>query len=500
MATSLQLLCTSAMGQPVSTTPSASGSLPVPAPSARLPATVTTRHRLVLPYGTLSFTATAGSIAIRDQHGTVLADIAYVAYQRDNADPYHRPVTFAFNGGPGVASAWLQVGAVGPWRVALTAAEADQPSAVPALVANAETWLDFTDLVFIDPAGAGYSQIRGDNPLARRTLWWVNGDTWSLGSVLQQWLRQNQREFSPRYLLGESYGGYRAVRMAQMLQHGWGIPISAMVLISPWLGVGSQGWGFDPIYWAARLPTEVAIARARHGPVTRDQLADVEDYTATDYITDLMHGPRDSAAVERMSTRVAVLTGLDPSVVWRQQGRLPNAAVLRDPIDPNGPVGSPYDGTLGAPESTAARADGFRDPVVGDMQTRVMAAMLAIYDQQLNWHPTVSYHLLNEDANKQWSYDSGMVRPDGVAFLVDALSRDSNLRVLVTHGLFDLVTPYFQTELALKQLPEIGEPGRVRLKVYPGGHTFYSNDASRAALHDDARALLGREEASTAVR
>ncbi|MGA8196370.1 MAG: hypothetical protein WB902_23730, partial [Acetobacteraceae bacterium] len=182
-----------------------------------LPADVTTQHTLELPDRTLRFSATAGAIRLADDKGAPRADVAFIAYRLDGADPRNRPVTFAFNGGPGMASGWLQVGAVGPWRIRL-GADATIPSASPDPMPNAETWLDFTDLVFIDPPGTGYSRILASGDDARRSLWSVEGDIAALAEVIRRWLDRNERSVSPKYLLGESYGGFRAPRLARALQ------------------------------------------------------------------------------------------------------------------------------------------------------------------------------------------------------------------------------------------------------------------------------------------
>ena len=143
--------------------------------AVHLPADVTTHQALALPGRELKFTATAGSIRLRDGKDAPLTDIAFVAYQKEGADIATRPVTFVLNGGPGMASAWLQMGAVGPWRVRLDPAT-DGPSATAVPIPNADTWLDFTDLVFIDPPGTGYSHILTTDAEARRHLWSVGGD------------------------------------------------------------------------------------------------------------------------------------------------------------------------------------------------------------------------------------------------------------------------------------------------------------------------------------
>ena len=181
------------------------------------PADSTTEHELKLPGRTLRFSATAGLLRLSDQNQTPHADIAFIAYQLESNTRSSRPVTFVFNGGPGHASGWLNVGAIGPWRIPL-AGEASVPSGSAEPLPNADTWLDFTDLVFIDPAGTGYSRIIATDEAVRRRLWSMEGDIQSLAEIIRRWLDQNDRIVSPKYILGESYGGFRAPRLARELQ------------------------------------------------------------------------------------------------------------------------------------------------------------------------------------------------------------------------------------------------------------------------------------------
>ena len=174
----------------------------------RLPPDSTTKHTLALPGRTLNFSATAGSIRLFDDKGEPQADIAYNSYQLDGRDSASRPVTFFFNGGPGASSAWLQLGAAGPWRVSI-AGEGAVSSATPDLLPNAETWLDFTDLVFIDPVGTGYSRFVATGDDARKRFYSIDGDVSAVALVIRRWLEKNDRLQSPKFVTGESYGCIR---------------------------------------------------------------------------------------------------------------------------------------------------------------------------------------------------------------------------------------------------------------------------------------------------
>jgi carboxypeptidase C (cathepsin A) len=190
---------------------------PVAAELHRLPPDSTTKQTLVLPGRTLAFTATAGSIRLFDDKGEPQADIAYTAYRLDGVDPVSRPVTFLFNGGPGAASAFLQFGAAGPWRLAIDG-DAAVASASPDLQPNAETWLDFTDLVFIDPVGTGYSRFVASGEDARKRFFSIDGDVNSIAVTIRRWLEKYDRLLSPKFIAGESYGGIRGPKIVRELQ------------------------------------------------------------------------------------------------------------------------------------------------------------------------------------------------------------------------------------------------------------------------------------------
>src|SRR6185312_654453 len=439
---------------------------------------------------TLHFAATAGAIRLTDDKGTARAEVAFVAYRAEGADPRTRPVAFVFNGGPGMASAWLQVGAGGPWRVAL-GGEAGGPSASPEPIPNAETWLDFTDLVFIDPPGTGYSRIVAAGDDARRHFWSVNGDIEALAETIRRWLDRNDRGLSPKYILGESYGGFRAPRLARTLLSDYGVGVAGLVLLSPLLDLHRESERYDPFAWVNRLPSQVAAARALQGPVTRADVADAETYAATDYLLDLVRGEHDPAALDRLAEHVAALTGIDPAVVRRARGRLDTDVFLHELERRNGHVGSVYDATISSPDPNPRRPlSDYPDPVLEGFKGPVTTAMVAIYGGKLNWRPDAVYHLSNDAVFAHWDWGHGMGRPEAVSALQAALSLDPRLHVLIAHGLFDLRTPYFATALILRGLPDVGAADRVRLTVYPGGHMFYSQDASRSALRDDIRALF----------
>jgi carboxypeptidase C (cathepsin A) len=457
----------------------------------KLPPDSVTQHVLELPGRTLRFTATAGSLPLVDPNGGLQAEIGITSYVLQGADPAARPVTFALNGGPGAASAYLHLLVLGPWRLPLDGPTIS-PSAPATLVPNAETWLDFTDLVFIDPVDTGYSRAVGSGEEVRDRYFSIDGDVGTLSAVIARWLRQNNRLASPKFLVGESYGGFRAPRIAHQLQKDIGVGLNGIAMVSPVLDFG---WFSQPRHapWvhAVRLPSYVAAAREGREPVTRDALRDAEAYAAADYLVDLTRGLQDKDAVERVVAKVQGLTGLDPEVVRRQAGRLDMHTVQRELSRARGRVVSAYDAGVSGfdPDPTAYRSD-HEDPGLTAMTAPLTSAIVTHLWQTLNWKvPDQRYNLLNGSVNGSWRWGRRRGSAESVSALAQALALDGNLQALVVHGFTDLVTPYFASELLLRQLPpNLAE--RAKLSVYPGGHMFYTRDGSRAAFRADGQAMI----------
>ena len=458
-----------------------------PAPPRPMPPEAVTRHTVELPGRALKFTAAAGAFRLGPSEGAPLADIGYIAYTLDGAEPGSRPVTFAFNGGPGASSAWLHLGAMGPWRVTMDAAAPGPHAAGP----NAETWLDFTDMVFVDPAGTGLSRLLQDSEEGRRKIWSVDGDIGSLTEVMRRWLERAHRMASPKYIVGESYGGFRGPRLVRQMHIGEGIGIDGLILVSPMLDYGGRSASLDPLTWATRLPSMTASARERAGAtVTQESQADVEHYAAGEFVTDFLRGERDGDALDRIAARVAAFTQLDPAQVRARGGRIDWTMVLRR--DPNR-IGGVYDSTITGPNPFPLNPYSYpSDPIADGLRATMTTAMLELYGGRLNWLPEGRYEVLNGNVGRQWDYGRNNTRPDSVNALRADLALDPKLRVLVLHGFNDLATPYFMTKLELDQIAPAVAGDRLKLVVLPGGHMMYIRDASRQALREEAARLFAR--------
>jgi carboxypeptidase C (cathepsin A) len=460
---------------------------PPAAEQHRLPPDSTTRQTLALPGRTLDFTATAGSIRLFDDKGEPQADIAHTSYQLESVDRASRPVTFLFNGGPGASSAWLQFGDAGPWRVSITG-EGALSSATPDLLPNAETWLDFTDLVFIDPVGTGYSRFVASGEDARKRFYSVDGDVSAIALVIRRWLEKYDRLLSPKFVAGESYGGIRGPKIVRNLQTQQGVGVRGLIMVSPLFDYRDFS-GSSVLQYMYTLPSMAAVAREAKGAVTRADLADVERYAQGEFMADLIKGQADREATTRLADKVAALTGIDQAVSRRLAGRFEVGEFRREFDRRNGRVTGRYDASVSGfdpyPDSSYFL---FGDPSGDSLMAPLTSAAVDLTTRKLNWRPDGSYHLLNEAVNRAWDFGRGPA--ESVSQLRQILALDPKMKLLVGHGLFDLATPYFGSKVILDQLPAYARSDRVKLVVYPGGHMFYSRDATRQAFRAEVEKMM----------
>jgi carboxypeptidase C (cathepsin A) len=438
---------------------------------------------------TLAFSATAGSLRLFNGRGEPSADIAYTAYQLDGTDPRSRPVTFFFNGGPGASSAYLQLGCAGPWRLSIEG-EGAVSSASPELKPNAETWLDFTDLVFIDPVDTGYSRFVSTDEDVRKRFFSVDGDVNALAVAIRRYLEKTDRLLSPKFVVSESYGGIRGPKIVRELQTEQGVGVRGLILISPLLDFREFG-GTSLLQYVISLPSMAAVARQAKQPVTRADMADVEAYARGDFLNDLIKGEADREATTRLADSVSALTSIDQAVARRLAGRLGISEFRREFDRRDGKVAGRYDGSvLGFDPDPDSSEGHFGDPSGDPLIAPLTSAAVDLTTHTLNWRPDGPYHLLNGSVERSWDFGRGINPAQSISELRKILALDPKLKLLVGHGLFDLATPYFGSKIWLDQLPAYASPDRVKFEVYPGGHMFYSRDASRQAFRSEAEALM----------
>ncbi|MGY4334078.1 carboxypeptidase C (cathepsin A) [Bradyrhizobium sp. LB7.2] len=353
----------------------------------------------------------------------------------------------------------------------------------------AETWLDFTDLVFIDPVSTGYSRFIASGEDARKSFYSVDGDVNAIALVIRRWLEKHDRLTSPKYVAGESYGGIRGPKVVRQLQLQHGVGVRGLILVSPLLDF-REFTGTSLLQYVATLPSYVAVAREAKGAVKRADLADVEAYARGDFLADLVKGEVDKEATNRLADKVAELTGIDQAVSRRLAGRFDVGEFRREFDRKGGKVTGRYDGSVRGfdpyPDSSSSR---FGDPSGDALQAPLTSAAVDVLTRKLNWRPDGSYEVLNGAVEGKWDFGRGINPPQSVSELRQILATDAKLNVLVAHGLFDLATPYFGSKRVLDQLPAFATQ-RVKFIVYPGGHMFYSRDGSRQALRSEVETLI----------
>jgi carboxypeptidase C (cathepsin A) len=436
----------------------------------------------------VKYKATVGHISVRDAKGKEIGQVVYTAYVVGSGAG--RPVTFAFNGGPGASSVFLNMGAVGPKRVGF-GQQGDSPSDSAVVRDNPQSWLDFTDLVFIDPIGTGFSRSLVDEAETKKAFYGAKPDIEYLSRVVYDWLVKYGRLTSRKYLMGESYGGFRVPRMAYYLQSQLGVGMSGLVMVSPYLDPAAIGneTSLSPLPWMINLPAMAAGNFERQGKLNAANMAEVEQYVRTDFVTDYLKGPADKAATDRLSAKVATYSGIDPALVRRLDGRLDIGTYLREIRRATGQVGSVYDSNVTAydpfPSSAEAR---YNDPLLDGLIAPTTSAMVDFVTNQVGWKSEARYNTLSYDVNRVWDRDNS---DSPVTDLRKAIAVDPKMGAIIVHGWDDLSCPYFGSRLIVDQMPKFGADERIKLRVYPGGHMFYARPDSSAALKRDVMGMYG---------
>ncbi|MDX8439859.1 S10 family peptidase [Mesorhizobium australafricanum] len=487
----LILLLVAALAQPALAAEAPERPAPAGGVLSLLPPPQVTEHSITLGGRKLDYQAKAGTLSLLSGKGEVTAEIFYVAYtQQSPAPAKDRPITFVFNGGPGAASAYLHLGAIGP-RIVETAADGEFLRPPQKLIDNPDSWLDMSDLVFVDPVGTGYSrEAPGHEP---KEFWSVDADASSVGAFIRLYLAQNGRTGSPLFLAGESYGGFRAALLARTLQEDVGLSPSGIVLISPALEfMLVRPDQFDQLHWALELPS-LAATRLKGDGVTgdalRDRLAEVEHYALGDYLTALNSGLEQGGKLA--SGRVSEITGLPLELVQRNFARIPIGLFAKEFQRATGKVLSPYDATIGTADIAPQSArDAGPDPVLDRSVPALTSAFVAYARDELNYRTDVSYRLLNGEVSRNWDYGSS---GQGYAGVMNDLQRARSLNpalgVVIVNGYTDLVTPYLGSRYLVNQIPSLADAKPIRLDVVDGGHMMYLRPDGRRALKDAASEL-----------
>jgi carboxypeptidase C (cathepsin A) len=445
-----------------------------------LPPDAVSEKRIVIGGKPFAYTVTAGTLSLYNQSGTRTAAVFYTAYVAKGAP--NRPITFAFNGGPGAASAYLHLGLAGP-RIADFGPDG-RDGARPKLRDNPETWLAFTDLVMIDPVSTGWS--RPATPDSGKPFMNVQGDADSVAKVISLYISNNNRNASQKFLLGESYGGFRAAKVARALHNDHGIIVSGIVMVSPMLETSFQ-WGRserDPFRAALVFPSFVATELDRTKKFTPQAMAEVERFALTDYLSTLAGTPPTGEKAKEFYGKIAKMTDLPIETVIKSGGYVQSAylASLRS----KGIQTSSYDASFRASDPYAdSMYSTWQDPMLDGYLKALAPAFISYARDELGFKTEITYMLLNRRTG--WEWRNAGDRPGTSDDLRSMLGVEPSFRLLVAHGRSDLVTPYGINRYLLDQIRPPATPDRVTLRTYSGGHMFYFNDVERRAFTAEAK-------------
>jgi carboxypeptidase C (cathepsin A) len=458
---------------------------------------VVTHHEIHVGGRVLRYTATTGFMPLRNEDtGDVEANIFFVAYTLDGAAP-KRPLMFSFNGGPGSASIWLHLGAIGPRRVKMMA-DGAMPQPPFELVDNEDSWLDQTDLVFIDPVGTGYSRaVKKD---LGKKFWGVKGDISSVAEFIRLYLSHYQRWNSPLFLVGESYGTTRAAGLSgYLVDHG--IALNGVVLISSVLNFQTLEFtrGNDLPY-ILYLPTYTATAwyhKKLPADLQQRDLASVlieaQQFAAGTYATSL--GKGDSlTAQERQSLidQVSRFTGIDRSVVDFNDMRLSQPVFCRELLHSQKlAVGRLDSRFTGDDLSRTGRAGMFWDPSMAVIRPPFTETFNNYVRTDLGFKSDLEYYVLGGGVG-EWDWGSaGEGFPDTSESLRLAFVKNPYMKLFVANGYFDLATPYFATQYTLDHMDLTpAQHQKISLGYYDAGHMMYIKSDSLSHLKKDVSGFL----------
>lgn len=458
-----------------------------------LPSDAVTSQVLVSNKGEqITYTATAGSVTLTDAKGGKTAEIFYVSYMRSSVPPIKRPITFVFNGGPGASSAYLHMAAIGP-RILDFGNGRSAITPDGKTINNPDSWLPFTDLVFVDPVGTGYSRAMNSVKDVGKAFWGVHKDLDALSKIIWLILAKHDRMGSPVYLAGESYGGFRAAKLVKHLPADAGIPVTGATLISPVLEFSLlNDDDFNPLAWALRLPSYAAVALETGDKLNPEALQGAERYALGDYLTTLAATPPDASKSSAFYAAVAKDIGLPESLVARWDGRVPVGIFTKEIHHETGEIASPYDGSVdGAdPYPSAPRTHG-SDPVFENIIAPLTTSFVAYLRNELKFKTERPYVLLNREVSRKWDWgrDDPSEAVGASDDLREGLALNPKLKIAVVHGMTDLVTPYMTSRYVIAHLPTELTRNRVSLDLLTGGHMMYLRPDSRAALSRSAQSI-----------
>jgi carboxypeptidase C (cathepsin A) len=452
---------------------------------------IETAHEIRLNGEVLQYKVTTGRMPIRKDTGEIEGEIFYMAYTREGAvEGDSRPLTFSFNGGPGSSSVWLHLGMLGPRRVPMLA-DGGMPAPPYRLVDNEHTWLDLTDIVFIDPVGTGFS--RPATPEKGKDFWGLEEDIRSVGEFIRLYLTRHERWSSPLYIIGESYGTTRAAGLSGYLVDRSGVAFNGVILVSSVLNFQTIRFAEgNDLPYLTYLPTYTATAwyHEKLEPELQADLpktlAEVKAWAIERYWVALAKGAS-LTAVERRETATALsrYTGLSRDFIERADLRIDAGRFRKELLRGEGLTVGRLDGRFVGMDRDSAGEEYEFDPSMAAIRPPYTAAFNDYVRDELGYESDLHYWILGGGIGR-WDFGDEGRFPDTSKALRDAMLRNSYMKVFVASGYYDMATPFFGTEYTLGHL---GVPeslrGNLRVEEYEAGHMMYIHEGSLAKMKSD---------------
>lgn len=455
---------------------------------------VITHHTITVHGKTINYTATVAQMPLKDPSGDTEAHIFYMAYTVDGShDVAKRPLTFCFNGGPGSASMWVHMGGMGP-RSPKLMPNGSMPPPPFQIIDNQSTWLDMTDLVFIDPVGTGYS--RAKNVEVARRMNGVKGDIQSVGEFIRLYVARNSRELSPLFIAGESYGTFRAAGLAGYLVDR-GLAFNGIVLIGTTLNLETIWSRSDDLVYELEFPTYAADAWYHHKVSAdlqkkslQELVKDAQSFALGEYATGLNKGDNIPEAEKRtLISKVGRYTGLSTDYIERSNLRFDVSHFTRQLMrDENETIGR-YDGRLTAPASLDVGETSQFDPSSSEITPPFTAVFQHYIRDELGYKTDMFYY--PSGGIQPWNYGVQNGFGDTTSLLKNALTKNPYMKVMVAAGYYDLATPLYAVEYTFSHMglqPNMHK--RVTWSFYPAGHMLYIDSESHVKLHRDVSNFL----------
>ena len=462
-----------------------------------------TSHQGVFGGKTINYTATAKETYLMDEKADSVASFWSVAYtQTVLSDSSKRPVTFIFNGGPGSASVWLHMGLFGPKLVSVDSDAKKDDGAAPYFLKNNDYGLlDLSDLVFIDPLGTGYSRVIGKGK--EKDFWGLKEDAKSVTSFIRKWITDNKRWMSPKYIAGESFGTTRAAAVAKELEgDGQNMALNGLILISQALDyAGSTSDHYNITSYVTYLPSMAATAwyhkKVGEGKSLETFLREAREFTYSTYTPALYKGDLLSKAEsERIADKLVYFTGLDKDYILKSNLRVLVPRFQKRLLYDKGLTIGRLDGRFMGDESDdVADRPTLGDPASYNIGAAYTAALNHYFASELKIEMSRPYLTSNDKIGQKWRWrtvpDGSYWEPNPVntaGDLGEAMRRNTDLKVLVASGYYDLITPFFDAEYTFSRNGIVRD--RVEMTYYEGGHMMYTHQPDLEKLSKDIRRFL----------